>query len=171
MSGLAWLNELMVWLGKWFPRLVLINATHEGVKFTRHGGVGAFPPGLYCYWPITTDFKVVSTRRRTTEIAAQLIGQEVVSVAIAFTIQNPKDALMAYDDVFAQLDDRTQAHLSALHAINSNNAQLGGAVRAAVAEEFEENGVLIHSVDVIQRGRVIPVKTLTDWAQHSKAEL
>jgi hypothetical protein len=171
VNGLEWLNQLMQWLGMWFPRIVLVKRTHEGVKFTTRGRVGVYPPGLYCYWPITTEFKTVSTRQRTTEVAAQLCGREVVSVCVAYTIMNPMSALMAYDDVFSQLDDRTQAHLTRAYSADGANVAISEAIRRGLDEEFGENGVSVHSVDVIQRGWVIPLKNLNDWAQHSKAEL
>lgn len=108
-SGLAWLNDLMLWLGRWFPRLILIKATHIGVKFSRAGAVTSLRPGLYCYWPITSMVEVVSTRMRTTEISAQLIGREAVSIAIGWRIRNPLAAICEFNDVFSQLDDRSQA--------------------------------------------------------------
>ena len=81
-----WLNQLMEWFGKWIPRLVLIDATHVGVKFGLRGSVSTMLPGLYCYWPITTNVRQVSTRCRTIELATQLHGGEVVSLVIAFRI-------------------------------------------------------------------------------------
>jgi hypothetical protein len=171
VNGLEWLNQLMQWLGLWFPRIVLVKATHEGVKFTTRGRVGLYPPGLYIYWPITSEFKTVSTRRRTTEVAAQLCDKEVVSVAVAYEITNAIDALMAFDDVFAQLDDRTQAHLTRAYTAIRSNADIAETIMAGLGEEFGEHGVLVKSVDVIQRGWVLPLKNLNDWAQHSKAEL
>lgn len=171
MSGLAWLNELMLWLGKWFPRPLLIKAGHVGVWFSLGGAVKTLEPGLYVYWPITTDVTVVSTRRRTFEIASQLCDLEAVSLTVAFTIANPQAVLLAFGDVFSQLDDRTQAALSASYEATTDNGTLAGKVKAQLCEQFTTMGVTIHSVDVVGRGRVIPLKNLNDWAQHAKAEL
>jgi hypothetical protein len=170
-SGLAWLNDLMLWLGKWFPRLVLVKATHVGVKYSRAGRVVALAPGLYCYWPITSDVTLVSTRRRTTEIAGQLLDEEIVSITIAYTITEPVRTVTWCDDVFSLLDDRAQAHLSEAYEAAATNEEISDVVLGALRSEFEEHGVGIHTVNVIQRGWVFPLKNLNDWAQHAKAEL
>ena len=170
-SGLAWLNDLMLWLGRWFPRLILIKATHEGVQFGRAGAVRTLLPGLYCYWPITSTVEVVSTRLRTLEISAQLIGEEVISIAIGYAITNPSLALCSLNDVFSQLDDRSQALLTANYLPDKTNTEIENLVRAALHGEFEHLGVSVYTVGVIQRGRVIPLKNIGDWAQHAVAKL
>lgn len=171
MSGLAWLNELMLWLGKWFPRPVLIKAGHRGVKYGPRGSVMDMAPGLYCYWPITTDVIVVSTRPRTFEIAAQLLGREVMAVVASYTLADPQAVLLAYNDVFSQLDDRTQALLGQHYDAEAPSAAICAGILAGLRNEFGPHGVEIHSVDVHTRGRVIPLKNLNDWAQHAKAGL
>lgn len=170
-SGLAWLNDLMLWLGRWFPRLILIKATHQGVQFGRAGAVKTLLPGLYCYWPITSNVEVVSTRLRTSEISAQLIGREVVSIAIQYAIVNPRQAVCKLNDVFSQLDDRSQALLTANYHPSKSNTEIEELVHAALQREFKSIGVSIYMVGVIQRGRVIPLKNIGDWAQHAVAKL
>lgn len=170
-SGLAWLNDLMIWLGRWFPRLVLIKATHEGVKFSRGGAVTTMKPGLYIYWPITSEVTLVSTRVRTDEISAQLIGREVVSIATMYCIADPKVALLAFNCVFSQMDDRAQARLTANYSPDKSNSQIEESVLADLQSEFGPNGIEVKLVSVIQRGRAIPLKNIGDWASHSKREL
>jgi hypothetical protein len=46
-SGFAWLNELMVWLGRWVPRLLLIKRGHCGVKFGPGGSLEQLDAGLH----------------------------------------------------------------------------------------------------------------------------
>lgn len=171
MSGLAWLNELMLWLGKWFPRLMLVRAGSVAVIFHRGGRIREGLPGLYCYWPITTDLVVVSTRRRTNEIAAQLCGREAVSVCVEYTLERPINVLMAYNDVFSQLDDRTQAHLGLAYRPEIASTDLCDQILNGLRGEFETNGLSFHTVSIVTRGRVIPLKNLNDWAQHAKAVL
>jgi hypothetical protein len=171
VNGFEWLNQLMQWLGRWVPRIVLVKRTHIGVRFTHGGRVTALAPGLYCYWPITTELVLVSTLLRTSEIAAQLCGREVVSVAVSFTVADPLMALQVFNDIFAQLDDRTQIALAAAYEPAKSNTDICSDVRSALEPQFAPHGVAVHSVGVIQRGRVIPLKNLNDWAQHAKAEL
>lgn len=171
MSAFEWLNQLMIWLGKWVPRPVLITAGNRGVWFGRKGDARELPPGLYWYWPIAAEVKIVSVRVRTCEIAAQLNGHEAVSIAIQFVIWNPIAALLTYNDVFSQLDDRAQGHLRSAYAADKRDADIAAATAVALGQEFEANGVRILAVSIIQRGRVIALKTLSDWVNHAKAEL
>lgn len=171
MGNLAWLNELMLWLGKWVPRLMLIQAGNIGVWFGRNGRVRELAPGLYCYWPITTNVTVVSTRVRTTEIAAQLLGTEAIAVVTAFRVACPKVMMLAFNDVFSQLDDRIQAHLGRAYRQETTNEAICSQVVDGLRGEFESRGVEILSVDVMQRGWCLPLKNINDWANHSKSEL
>jgi hypothetical protein len=170
-SGLAWLNELMIWLGKWFPRLVLVKSTHIGVKFGRKGAVASLPQGLYCYWPITTEITLVGITRRTSEIACQLCGDEVISLAVAYTITDPKTTLVDLHDVFSYLDDLIQGQLAAAYVKADTNDAIAGRVLEAIRADLTPHGVSVESVRIIQRGWALPLKNLNDWAQHGKAVL
>lgn len=171
MSGFAWLDKLMTWIGQWFPRVVLVKAGHLAVRFDRGGRSVQLAPGLYVYWPIVADVKIVSTRRRTTEIATMVHGREAISVVVAYSIRDARTMLLYFDDVFSSLDDRTQAHLCLAYKEIDQSAEISERVLAGLVAEFAHHGVFVHSVDVVQRGPVTTLKHLKDWAQHSKAEL
>lgn len=171
MSGLTWLNDLMVWLAKWVPWLTLIKAGYEGVLFGPGGAAVRKTPGMCWYWPITHELTTVSTRIRSTEIAAQLHGGEVVSVVVLYCVISPLGVLLGQDDVFSTIDDRTQAHLARAYERGRSNAEICETVRLGLVGELERHGINVLSVDVAQRGSIIPIKMLSDYAQHSKAEL
>lgn len=171
MSGLTWLNDLMVWLARWVPRLTLIKAGNSGVMFGLHGSVQDREPGLRFWWPITQDLKIVSTRVRTTEVATQLHGSEAISLVMLFRIRTPKTTLMTLDDVFSVIDDRTQAHLSGCYRPGIDSQQLCLEVFNAMRDEFDSYGVDIEAVDIAQRGFIIPIKMLSDYAQHAVSTL
>lgn len=171
MSGLAWLNELMTWLGRWFPRIVLVKAAHAAVWFGPGGKFRRCEPGLHWYWPITSEFTIVSMRSRTTEIASQLHGSEAVSIAVQYAIADPVTLLLRQNDVFSMLDDRAQACLALSYRADSPSEKIAAAVLADLRGEFAPHGVRIEAVSVLQRGWVLPLKNLNDWAQHAAANL
>jgi hypothetical protein len=172
MSGLAWLNDLMVWIGRLFPRLLLVKAGYLGVKFMYAARTKLLPAGLYCYWPIIEEITVVSTRARTTEVASQLHGTEVISIVVAFLIRDPQAMLLAMDDVFSQIDDRAQVALrNAYGGTDTPDEDMTKKIVLALRREFDPGGVNVLDVSVIQRGPVVSLKHMKDWAQHSKAEL
>jgi len=160
MSGFAWLNELMVWLGRWVPRLLLVKQGHCGVKFGPGGSVVGLCPGLYVYWPITHEITDVSVRSRTYEIAAQLHGTEAIAVMVSYYVRDAVLALTQLHDIASNLDDRTQAALRRHHASGDD-----------LIAEFSSAGIEITTVSIIQRGPVITLKNLNDWAHHSPREV
>lgn len=56
MGAFEWLSQLVEWLGRFFPRWIILNTTEGAVKFVR--GAKAIPlgPGLHWYWPVTTTY-------------------------------------------------------------------------------------------------------------------
>lgn len=171
MSGLAWLNDLMVWLARWVPRLAMIKFGYQGVMFGRNGAVSLRNPGLCFYWPITNELTVVSTRVRTSELAAQLHGTEAISVVVLYRIDDPVAMLTHTHDVFSMLDDRTQAHLAEVYASGGDNQKMCGCIEVRLRQDMEPYGVSIDAVNVAQRGFVLPVKLLQDYAQHAMPQL
>lgn len=171
MTGLTWLNDLMTWLAKWVPRLVLISAGNEGVLFGPGGKAIRKASGLCCYWPITHDLTIVSTRQRSVENAAQLHGRESISLVVLFRIVDPMALMLTVNDVFSLIDDRSQAHLSIAYAADKTDFAITAIVLAGLQAEFEHCGVEIMRVDVAQRGWTIPIKMLSDYAQHSESKL
>lgn len=171
MTGLTWLNDLMLWFGRWFPRLVLVQAGNVGVWYGLAGRIKTVQPGLCIYWPITSNLVVVSTRERTSEIASQLHGGEVVALILTYTITDAERILLHFNDIFSQLDDRLQDHLARAYSPEASNETICEQVKEAMWQDFGPFGVAIHRVNVAQRGRVIALKNLNDWAQHAAATL
>lgn len=161
-SGLAWLNELMTWLGRFVPRLVLIKTGFRAVQFGPKGSLSTIEPGLHVYWPITHEITLVSVMPRTFEICAQTHGSEAVGVAVGYQIRDAALSLTSINDLRSNLDDRTQAMLARhVKAVNIEEAML-----ADLAAEYAPSGVEIQWVAVIQRGHVITLKNINDWATH-----
>ena len=64
-SAFAWLNQLIEAVFRFCPRIVIVRATHAGVKWVHGWKVKAMPPGLHWYWPLTTEVEVLVTARQT----------------------------------------------------------------------------------------------------------
>lgn len=171
MSGWEWLNNFMTWLGRWVPRIVLVRQTHRGVMFGRNGTVWQIEPGLVVYWPITHELQLVEVNMRTMEIAPQLHGAEGIQVVVRYRVTRPLEALIGISDIPAYLDDRTQAALRRVYGSETSCADIGAAISARLGTELREFGVDIVGVDVSQRGHVIAIKMLNDWATHQSGDL
>lgn len=166
MSALSWLNDLMTWLSRWVPRLVLIRATHVGVVFGPGGSVRQVAPRLFCYWPITHELQLVAVRERSLELAAQLHAGEAVSCVVGWKVADAIAAATKLADVEAYLDDRVQAALSNAYASGRSSADVCAQMLVKLRDEFASYGIAVQWVDVAQRSWVLPIKNLNDYATH-----
>lgn len=164
VNGLAWLNDLMVWLGRWVPRILLVRASHEGVRFGMGGAVVRLKPGVHVYWPIVQEVQLVSMALRSIETSGQVIDSKMTSLVILYRIS---DAVRVTRDLFdarAQIDMRVKAHAAALAADPNQVLQ-------AIRQEFEPLGITIDSIAVTQRSWCLPIKNMNEWGQHEQGTL
>lgn len=75
-SALGWIGQLIEWLGRFFPRWFLLDATEGAVKYV--GSFGKAPlqviacgPGIHWYWPVTSSVVNYPTSRQTDNMPAQ----------------------------------------------------------------------------------------------------
>lgn len=75
-SALAWIGQIAEWVGKFFPRWVILDSTEGGVKFIGHPWrpgvkVVACGPGIVWFWPACTFFQSYPTARQTDNLPTQ----------------------------------------------------------------------------------------------------
>lgn len=92
-GAFAWLSELFQWLGRFIPQVLIVRATHGGVKWVRGKIVKELKPGWHLYWPITTDYEIIVTARQTGNLPSQVLmtadqKNVVVAVVIVYRIAN-----------------------------------------------------------------------------------
>lgn len=170
MNGLSWLNDLMVWLARWIPRATLIKAGEVALWFGPRGRTKALIPGWYVYWPITSDILVMSTKRRTIEMCGQVHGREVVALVIQWRVVSALAAL-AWNNIPANIDDRSAAHLTQAYDPDRSSDDLATIVRDRLRSEFASDGIAIEAVDVAQRGPIRTFRMMNDWATHEATTL
>lgn len=121
-GALAWISELVQWVGRFVPRWVIVDTTKGAVKFVRGRRVQALGPGLWWYWPATTNLTIYPTARQAVDLRTQtivtkddrsiaagaLIVYEIVDIeAIVARTYDPEEtvrdvALSAVHDVLCQ---------------------------------------------------------------------
>ena len=67
-SALGWLQSIFDTILKLFPRLLIVGATHGGVKFVRGSKVVELKPGLHLYWPIVTEIETYCVVRQVIDL-------------------------------------------------------------------------------------------------------
>jgi hypothetical protein len=166
MNAFAWLNDLMAWLGRWVPRIILVRASHEGVRFGMGGAVVRLSPGVHVYWPIVQEVQLVSLALRSLETSAQVVDNYATSVVVLYRFTNAVSVARDYYNAAAQLDMRVKAHI----------AQCGSRgdltpILVPLQREFEPLGIAIESIATTQRSWCLAVKKLDDWGIHEERTL
>lgn len=164
-SALAWVGQLIDWVGKLIPRWIILNTTEGAVKFVRGTDPVLLGPGIHWWWPAVTEMKPWVVARQSVNLAAQTITTKdgkVIAVGglLIFRIQ---DALTLMTDTWDP--DQTIRDLAA--------GALHEACSQATWEELQtakNSGLLNKQLRAAMRRRLKPfgVKvlqaTLTDFA-------
>jgi hypothetical protein len=160
MPALTWLNDLVQWLGRWVPRLVLVEPTHRGVLFGPKGSARECGPGLVLYWPITHALTLVAVTTQSVQINAQALPLKDEGSLI------PRVLLCAAAvHAHALVDNRTQAAI-ARHRDEHGADRLNwiGAARLDLVEELAPFGFVIERLDITQSGTGMALKNVSDWS-------
>lgn len=104
MDAFGWLGHVVEWFGSWVPRLEICRATHRGVKFVRGKHVRVIKPGMYVYWPITTECDEIPVVRQSVNLPSQVLTTEdeetvMVSAVLVYEISDVEKALARSHDV------------------------------------------------------------------------
>ena len=157
MNAFAWLNNLMEWFGRLFPRLVLIRATHRGVLFKPRGRVRELCPGLWWYWPITSELQKISMQERATLTSAQVVGHcRLVAVTVVWRVKDAKAVATRYRQFEARVTNEARVQ------VNRKGVDMR-AVAQAMAEIFADE-VEILDVGPASDGFGIGLKNFDDTA-------
>lgn len=105
-AAFGWIGEFIAWLVNWLPHLGICRKTHGGVKFVWGKTIKEIKPGLYVWWPPTTEIEVVPVARQTLTWEAQRLTTKddhviTIKVVVVFTLEDVKKALVDtadYDD-------------------------------------------------------------------------
>lgn len=177
MSALAWLNDLVQWFGKLFPRLTMVPPTHRGVLFGPKGGAKEKGPGLVLWWPIIQELRQVPVTVQSIQVCARCMPHKlsassavlvpkvsICGLAIQYRVVDAVKSAVNVLSLHSLVDNRCQA------AVGNHWSDLEGArnsVEAAVHEMkpwlVGEFGVELDRVDITHLGTVVGVMQLADW--------
>lgn len=178
-AALTWLNDLIQWLGRWVPRLVLIHATHRGVRFGPRGGAIAVGPGLVCYWPMTHDLIQVPITTQSIQLNGTMLHVEsegiipkvaVCTLNVQFSITDVVKAATRVLHFPALIQNRAQS-IAASHW--NGKMQESGWIAEAM-EQFETEmaayGIRVHALEIAGIGIGVVMKNIADWSYADSAD-
>jgi regulator of protease activity HflC (stomatin/prohibitin superfamily) len=175
MGTLSFINDLAQWLGRWIPRLVLIEPTHRGVLFGPRGSARLTGPGLVCYWPITHALELVPVTTRSVQLNAQVLPLErltvpgivphimLCGVAVQFRVEDAVLAATKALHINALVDNRVQASVARHRAHSGNLEAWANAVVSDLRLELAPFGIVVERLDFTQHGTGVALKNVSDW--------
>lgn len=174
-AALAWVNDLVQWLGRWVPRLVLVAPTHRGVRFGPRGQALAKGPGLVWYWPMIHELIEVPVTLQSiqlcgiqlpiTDTGGLLPRVAIATLNIQFQVRDAVKASVRVLNFHALVGNRAQAIAVALWPgfDGDRNAWLA-ASHVALANELESKGIEVVALDIAGVGIGVAVKNISDWS-------
>jgi len=114
-TAFAWLGQIFEAILKFVPRVLIIRATHAGVKWQHGREVRPLMPGLHVYWPLVTEIEVIVTARQTLNLPTQVLTTRdnkkvVVGTVVVYRIRDVVQAIGKINwDVDTTINDITQA--------------------------------------------------------------
>jgi len=173
-SALAFLNDLAQWLGRWIPRLVLIEPTHRGVLFGPRGSARQVGPGLVVYWPITHALVQVPVTTQSVQLSSQVLPLAAAAAGIvphvllcAAAVQfRVHDAVLTATKALhthALIDNRAQAAVARHVGQRDDLAAWAAAVVDELEMELRPFGVTLERLDFTQHGTGVALKNVSDW--------
>lgn len=179
-TALSWLNDLAQWLGRWVPRLLLIEPTHRGVLFGPRGSARAVGPGLVLYWPITHALVQVPVTTQSMQLNAQILPLDesvdrivphvlLCAVAIQFRVHDAVKTATRALHTFALVDNRAQAAISRHLALRRDLVAWAARAVVDLRDELDPFGITVERLDFTQHGTGVALKNVSDWSYSDHA--
>ena len=177
-SAFAWLSQLIETLYKFIPHIVIVRATHGGVKWVRGHKIKALEPGLHWYWPLTTEIEVIVTARQTLAIPDQVLATKdgkkvVVKTLVVYKIRDIVHAIGRVNwDVDTTINDLTQSAVVQVIATHTYDEIMQGirdetlttTLTRAVRKELRQFGVHVVRSKLVDFAECKVFKLLTSQA-------
>lgn len=175
-SALAWINDLALWIGQFFPRWVIVKVNEGGLRF-RGNKTYELHPGVNFWWPARSRVEVIPIVRRTLQTPTQVVaGHAFLPNAVAaFVTFHIIDVTLAIRDNWrlgSLIEDETQNILAAAVAGQDLSKldikELASALTMEVRAVLKPYGIGVEKVGIVHLAPSIPIKHLNDWANSNK---
>jgi len=176
-SAFAWLGDVMEWLGKLFPRLLIVRSTHAGVRF-RHGkSPQPLPPGLRIYWPLVTEVEVIPTARQTHNLPTQALmtsdGKKVVvSGVVVYRVMDIVSTIARNWDVSDTINDISMVAITKIitthtleHLLHHLNDEVQEKLTRETRKKLRRYGVSVYLAAVTDFAECIVIKNISSDGQ------
>ena len=180
-AAFAWLGQLFETFYKFIPHILIVRATHGGVKWVRGHKIKPLEPGLHFYWPLTTEVEVIVTARQTLAIPDQVLTTKdskkvVVKTLVVYKIRDVVHAIGKLNwDCDVTINDMTQAAVAHVVATHTHDEVMRGiadetlttTLTKAVRKELRQFGVHVTRCKLVDFAETKVLKLLTSQADRA----
>lgn len=156
-----WLGNLMEWFGSWFPRLVIINSTHAGVKFKHGKHPIPLEPGLHVYWPLVSEVYEYPVKRTTYDFDVQSLTTTdgvdiIISVSVIGEVHNILVALAENTEISDTIGDVTRGTVAEVilshrwNDITKGFHQVRETLESEIGEALSGYGITVLEVKIME---------------------
>lgn len=119
-SALAWVGYIANWVGKFFPRWIILDPREGGVKYVRGKRIVKLTSGIHFWWPLVTpEPDVYPVVRQADDLRAQAIvttdGKTLLVTAMI--IYEVTDILLLLPRVFRATEAIKDIALTCVHSV------------------------------------------------------
>lgn len=151
---LSWFGSIIKLIGDLIPQRILVEPTHEGVKFRGMKKVVRLEPGRYWYWPYMTTVYTMPVVQQTLELGPQTLltrdNQAVrLESSITYQVTDIVLAMGSTYEVVDQIDDEAMSVICdyitsrEFQELHSNRLNINNDITEAVGERLSEYGISV----------------------------
>jgi regulator of protease activity HflC (stomatin/prohibitin superfamily) len=168
---LDWLTDILRWIGKIVPRLIIVPTTHCSVKFVRGKHAKLMTPGLWWVWPVTTSWVNYPTVRQSVNLNTQTLvtkdGQTVaISGIVVYSVDRPLDLLAYSYDADETIKDVSMAAVKACVVRSTmedmRNRRMDGRLTRRIAKDLEPFGVKVIRAQMTDLAPCVAIRMIND---------
>lgn len=160
-SALAWIGQIAEWIGKFFPRWIVMPVNMGGVKYVGGSRVVAMGPGIHWYWPARTVIDTYPTARQTDNLPSQNLmtaDHKVIGVG-ALVIYDVSDVARLLSTTHSAQRTIQDIALAAIHGVccdmtlsalheEQRRGTLDTKLKNAAKRQLEDYGVRVLKVQL-----------------------
>jgi regulator of protease activity HflC (stomatin/prohibitin superfamily) len=177
-NALAWIGQIVEWVGRFIPRWVIMDTTEGAVKFVCGKNAKGLGPGIHWYWPATTTLVMYPTARQADNLRTQTLvtTDDKVVVVGGMIVYEVKNVLILLSTSHSAATTIKDLALTALHDVccrlswdelksEQRRGTLDTKLRRAAQDALTSYGVAVLKVMLTDLAPTRVIKLLQSTAQ------
>jgi regulator of protease activity HflC (stomatin/prohibitin superfamily) len=168
---LDWLTDILRWVGRVVPRLVVVNTTHCVVAFVRGKNAKELRAGCHWLWPVWTNWVSYPVARQSVNLNTQtLLTKDNQTVAVGcivvYEVDRPLELLAKSYDADETIKDVSLAAVKAYVVRASledlRSRRMDSRLSRRIAKDLEPFGVKVIRAQMSDLAPCLAIRLMND---------